>query len=46
MIHFVEDLPMEWQQKWDNMRLSSGRDYSLRKSMKALLVFQPDRGIC
>ncbi|KAK5246696.1 hypothetical protein LTR83_001100 [Exophiala xenobiotica] len=31
MIHFVEELPMEWQQKWDDMRLKSGRDYSLRK---------------
>ena len=38
MIYFVEELRMEWQQKWDDMRLRSGRDYSLRKlNLKALL---------
>jgi len=41
MIYFVEDLPTEWRQKWDDMRLKSGRDYTLRKlNFKALLVFQ------
>lgn len=29
MIYFVEELPIEWQQKWDDMRSQSGRDYSL-----------------
>jgi len=41
MIYFVEDLPTEWQQKWDDMRQKSGRDYTLRKlNFKALLAFQ------
>jgi hypothetical protein len=31
MIDFVEGLPTEWQQKWDDIRLNSGHDYSTSK---------------
>jgi hypothetical protein len=40
MIDFVEELPMEWQSKWDDMRLKSGWDFSIRKLVfNAVLVF-------
>lgn len=39
MIYFVEDLPLEWRPKWDEMRLKSGREHSLCKSnIEALLA--------
>lgn len=28
MIHFVEDLPSEWQPEWARMKESAGRDWS------------------
>ena len=39
MVHFVEDLPVKWQPKWDKMILEAGRECP---TCEFSFSFQPD----